>query len=51
VRGAELDVVGDLEVERGALPDLAQRDGVLLGLALGRLGLGEVRQRQRELAA
>ena len=51
VLGAELDVVADLEVEARALADLAQRHGVLVGLAVGGAGLGQVGERQRELVA
>src|SRR6266511_2792333 len=45
----ELEVVAWLEVEARALPDLAQRHGVVFRLALGRLGVGEVRQRGGQL--
>jgi len=40
-------VVERLELEVWAVPDLPQGDVVLVGLALGRLGLGQVRE-QRE---
>ena len=44
---AEVEVVADLEVEAGALPDLAEGDRVVL--AAGRRdGMGEVRERRRE---
>ena len=46
----ELEVVADVEVELGALADLAQRDRVLLA-ALGRLGVGQVGERRGERVA
>ena len=41
----------DLEVELGLLSDLTKSDRVLLGLAVGRLGIGQIRQGGRELVA
>ena len=41
---SELEVVERFEVEVGTLADLPQRDVVLLGLAVGGLGLRDVRQ-------
>jgi hypothetical protein len=45
----ELEVVERLEVEVGALADLAHGDVVLLGLAVGRLGLGEIGKHAEQL--
>jgi hypothetical protein len=45
----ELEVVEWLEVEVGALPDLSQGDVVLVCLAVGRLGLGEVGEQGEQL--
>ncbi len=47
---AEVEVVADLEVEGGALADLAEGDRVVLA-ARGRGGMGEVRERRREPVA
>src|SRR5262245_14016027 len=48
---AEIEVVERLEAELRALPDLAQGDVVLLGFAIGRLGLRHVRQRDEKVLA
>jgi hypothetical protein len=42
-------VIEGLEAELGPLPDLAQGDVVLVGLAVGHLRLGKVRQRDQQL--
>ena len=47
-RGADLEVVARLEVELGALADLAQDDRVLLGHPVRRVGVGQVGQRDDE---
>jgi hypothetical protein len=39
---AEIEVVEGLEAEVRPLPDLAQRDVVVVRLAVGRLGLGQI---------
>ena len=44
-------MVADLEVELGPLADLAERDRVLLGLAVRRVGVGEVGKRREQLLA
>jgi hypothetical protein len=44
-------MVQGLEVELRTLPHLAQGDVVLLGLAVGRVGVREVRQRDQKLLA
>ena len=41
-------MVARLEVERRPLADLAQHLGVLLGLALGRRRIGQVRKRRQQ---
>jgi hypothetical protein len=46
---AEIEVVDGLEVELGRVPDLAKGDVVLIGLAVGDLGLGEIGERDQEL--
>jgi hypothetical protein len=46
---AEVEVVERLEVEVRALPHLAQRDVVLLGVAVGCLGLRQVGKRDEQL--
>jgi hypothetical protein len=44
-------VIQRLEIELRALAHLAQRDVVLLGLAVGRLGVREVRKGEEQLVA
>ena len=46
---AEVEVVEGLEIELRPLPDLTQGDVVLLGLAVGRIGLREVGEGDEEL--
>jgi hypothetical protein len=48
---SELEVVQRLELEVGGLADLAEGDVVLVGLAIGGLGLGDVRERAEEFVA
>jgi hypothetical protein len=47
----ELQVVERLEVEVRPLTDLPQRDVVLVGLAVGRVGLGKVGEQGEQLVA
>jgi hypothetical protein len=47
----EVEVVERLEAELRPLPHLPQADVVLLGLAVRRLGLGDVRQGGEQLVA
>jgi hypothetical protein len=47
----QIQVVEWLEVELRALPHLAQRDVVLLGLSVRRIRIGEVGERDEELVA
>jgi hypothetical protein len=47
----QIQVVEWLEVELRALPHLAQRDVVLLGLSVRRIRIGEVGERDEQLVA
>ena len=47
--GPKVEVVADLEVELRPLADLTKRYGVVLGVAIGRVGVRQVRQGRGEL--